>query len=345
MGMILKQRSPKFNLYVLAAGKGISDIGNFLNMVAFNLYILFLTDSALIMGLFMAIRLFGGFFCGFFSGMLADRMDRKTLMISSDLIRCLALILLVLAPDTWQLALLMITSFLLGAFGQVFNISLQSSIPVIFGQEHRVKANAVLNALQSIGMVIGTLTASLIIALWGYKTVFLIDALTFLISGLVLAILPIQTKAETKSPQETTAKDTGFFMEIKILSRYLGALPILSSLMMIRLIDTFGSASHNVGIPVFSDQLSPENPSFYVGLIWATWAVGNLIGSRGTIKWFKTNKTIISEIAFIISTFLMSAFFILLFWGEHWLTILPFALLAGVADGVSAICFNSRLRT
>ena len=45
MGMILKQRSPKFNLYVLAAGKGISDIGNFLNMVAFNLYILFLQTA------------------------------------------------------------------------------------------------------------------------------------------------------------------------------------------------------------------------------------------------------------------------------------------------------------
>lgn len=114
--------------------------------------------------------------------------------------------------------------------------------------------------------------------------------------------------------------------------------------MLIRLIDTFGSASHNVGMPVFSAQLLPGNPSLYMGLIWATWAVGNLIGSRGTVKWFKIEKTVTSEVAFGISTFLMSAFFILIFWGERWFTILPFALLAGVADGISAVCFNSRLQ-
>lgn len=335
--------NPRFYMMVLAAGKGISDIGNFINMIAYNLYAYVLTVSAWAMGVFMAIRLFGGFFFGFFSGILADRMDRKALMIFSDAIRGVALVGLVLAPASWQIPLLAVTSFVLGAFGQVFNVSLQSSIPAIVGNEWKVKANALINSLQSVGMVVGTLTAGITLGFLGYQTLFLIDAATFFISALILYGLPIQTQETETMTGSHAEKAGGFWMEVKDLYQYLKLLPILMSMMLIRFIDTFGSASHNVGMPVFSASLKPDSPSFYAGIIWATWALGNLIGARGTVKWIDVNKERTSEIAFGVSTFFMSAFFILLFVGGHWSFIVLCALCAGISDGVSAICYNSRL--
>ncbi|MBN2907915.1 MFS transporter [Polycladomyces sp. WAk] len=339
------KKDPMFYFYILAASKGISDIGNFLNMVIFNLYAYVLTGSAWAMGLFMAIRLFGGFFFGFFSGILADWMNRKTLMIFADIIRGVALVLLVLAPIQWSMVLLAVTSFILGSFGQVFNVALQSSIPVIVGKEQLVKANSLINALQSVGMVIGTLTAGIALNVLGYRPLFLFDAFTFFLSAVILIFLPIQTREQNLENQAGPVESkVNLIKEVKILYQYLKLLPILMALMFIRFIDTFGSASHNVGMPVFSAQLKPDKPSFYAGIIWASWAVGNLIGARGLVKWLSLNKTKVSEMAFGISTFFMSAFFILLFWGQHWSFILICALLAGVSDGISAICYNSRLQ-
>src|SRR5262249_37756359 len=86
----------------LAAGKLISDVGTYFDMVALNLYVYRLTGSAFYTGLFMAVRLFGGFLAGFYSGLLADRMNRKTLMICADLARGAALLLLVLTPPHYH---------------------------------------------------------------------------------------------------------------------------------------------------------------------------------------------------------------------------------------------------
>lgn len=342
MSQGLRKSNPKFNLVVLATGKGISDVGNFINMIAYNLYAYVLTGSAWAMGGLMAVRLFGGFFFGFFSGMLADRMNRKTIMIFADVIRGAALVLLVLAPAYWKVPLLAVTSFVLGAFGQVFNVALQSSIPAIVGKDWVVKANALINSLQSAGMVTGTLTAGLALGFLGYNTLFLIDAGTFFLSAFILYILPIQTREI--AIEESGAKPIRFLEEINFLRQYLKMFPVLLVLMIIRFIDTFGSASHNVGMPVFSAQLRPDAPSFYAGIIWAAWAVGNLAGARGAVKWFRMDHARFSEIAFGVSTFFMSAFFILIFAGVHWSFIVICGFFAGVSDGVSAICFNSRLQ-
>ncbi|SMO78217.1 MFS transporter [Melghirimyces algeriensis] len=343
MKKVDKRENSFFYLYLLTAGKSISDIGNFLNMVAINMYAYFLTGSAWMMGLFMAVRLLGGFINGYFSGILADRFNRKTLMITADAIRSAALILLVVSPASWKVPLLFFVSFMIGAFSQLFNVALQSSIPTVVGPENRVRANAILTAWQSIAMVIGVVTAGVTLDILGYEVVFIIDAITYLLSALNLFWLPIRTKEGEESTPVSGVK-AGFWHEAKEMFQYMRGLPLLLGLMFIRLIDTFGSASHNVGMPIFSAELDPDNPSLYMGLIWGVWAVGNLAGSKGMSRWFRGERERWSEIAFGISTFLMSGFFILLFWGESWYTLLPFALIAGLSDGVSSICFNSRLQ-
>jgi MFS family permease len=114
--------------------------------------------------------------------------------------------------------------------------------------------------------------------------------------------------------------------------------------MVIRLLDTFGSAAHNVGMPIFSAQMRPDHPSLLMGLIWAVWSVGNLGGSHWMSKWSKANQENHNERAFGISTFFMSLFFILVFWGDSLWVILPCAFFAGISDGISSICYNSRLQ-
>ncbi|WP_025025798.1 MFS transporter [Caldalkalibacillus mannanilyticus] len=344
MSSTTKPLQPMTNFYMMVAGKGMSDFGNFLNMIAFNLYVYILTGSALYLGFFMAIRLFGGFICGFLSGFLADKWNRKSLMIFSDFVRGLALLALVLTPQEWHIPLLALTSFILGGLGQVFNVALQASIPAIVGQERVIKANAVITALQSISMVGGTLTAGVLLGFVSYAFVFSLNALLFILSGFILILLSIETRERT-SLDSSTEKKEGFLSQVTQIFQYVRLLPIMMTFLFIRLVDTFGSASHNVGMPVFAAQLDPQNPSIYLGSIWACWAVGNVLGASGSMKKLKNNSAKTSEYAFGYATFFMSLFFIFVFFWEHWYLILPIAVLAGIADGVSAICFNSRLQS
>ena len=60
-------------------------------------------------------------------------------------------------------------------------------------------------------------------------------------------------------------------MDPKLLTPILmGALIIF----VVYLIDTFGSGSHNVGIPLLADLINHENQTFYYGLIWGVSCLG-----------------------------------------------------------------------
>lgn len=333
------------NFHFLAAGKLVSDLGTWLDMVALNTFIYQVTGSAVYTGLFMAARLFGAFLTSFYAGVLCDRIDRKTLMITADLVRCAAVLSLVLAPSPTPLGLFFVVAFLLGCFGALFEVSLQSSVPAIVGNENRVKANAILGACQSVGMVIGCSMGATLLGALGYKAAFGFDALSYLASAGNLFLLPLRTiETKTAAPAKRP-----FFEEVASIVSYFRGIPVLMGMLVIRLADSLGSASHNVGIPVFAAKLDPARPSYYVGVFYATWAVGKLLCSYvaarpGGIVSRKLKETGSSERAFGLATIAMSLSFICLFWSTGFAAIALLSILAGIADGLSEIAYQSRLQ-
>ncbi|WP_044640520.1 MFS transporter [Risungbinella massiliensis] len=338
-------RSSRRHLHILVASKTFSDLGSALDMVAINLYALILTNSELQMGLFMVIRVVGGFLFGSYIGYLADRMDRKKLMMIADLVRGIVLILLVISPMTWKIPLLYLASFLLGICNQMFSVSLQASIPIMVGKAQIIRANVWLTTWQSIAMVVGTIGAGVGIGLFGYELFFLIDAGTYLLSATVLFFLPIRTREDFSQSSDSLSSEHTFYQEMRDLLRTIWSLPILFGMLMLRFADSFGSASHNVGMPIYSQVLDPTRPGWYVGWIWGIWAIGNLIGSQGIARYLRKYQDRKLERIFVISTFGMSFFFILVFAQPIMPLLILAALLAGVSDGVSTVCFQLRLQS
>ncbi|MGZ4107369.1 MAG: MFS transporter [Tumebacillaceae bacterium] len=337
----LDRKKQNRHLYQLVAGKTISDIGSFLDMVALNVYALLLTNSSLEMGLIMAARLLAGILASFYSGILADRMNRKTLMIFSDVIRSVALFALIVSPHDYKVWMLFLVSFAQGWFGSMFGVALSSSIPVIVGAENRVRANSLMQSLSSIAMIIGLVTSGTLLGLVSYNTIFIIDACSYLLSAANLISLPIQTN----EARVGGVKKNPLLEEIRTTFGYVRTMPILLSVMTIRLVDALGSSSHNVGMPVFSKLLDPDRPSFYMGIIWAAWALGNLIGGVTIARYLKArNNEALNERAFGIATFFMSVFFIAIFWANTIYLLIPFAIIAGFWDGICTICFTSRVQ-
>jgi hypothetical protein len=341
----MSRRSAIHSFYFLVGGYSLSAFGTFLNMVALNLFAYQATGSALMTGLFMALRLVASFLTGLVAGNLVARYNRKTLMILGDLLQGGALVLLVLAPAELHGKLLYGLSIIFGVCGTLSGVSLRSSIPEMVGQEHVVRANGLLVTGRSLAMVFGFASASLIVAWAGYTTAFILDAITFFLSALNLAWLPLKTRtAPREAPAAGAVPAPSFFQPHQAALAFLKTVPVLLMMILIRTADAFGSASHQVGIPVYASLVNPRAPSEFVGRFWAAWAVGSLLAYKVLARHLKESGWLSGERAFAIGTCCMSSFFILLFTGLP----LPFMLLvgvgAGLADGFTEIAYSSQLQ-
>ncbi|MDI5966351.1 MFS transporter [Streptantibioticus silvisoli] len=326
----------------LVAGNAVSSYGSYLNMVALNLFALQVTGSALQTGLIMAARLAVGFCTGFVSGGVVSRHSRKIVMMAGDSSQALALVALLCAPGGSRTVALYTVAVVAGAGGTLSQVALRSAVPEMVGAALRVRANALLATGRAFAMVLGFASAGVVVSALGYRAAFVLDAVTFAVSVATMAWLPIRTRRA--GPPPPGAPGAG----LAALRKGLGVLrptPVLLAMIAIRAVDGFGSASHNVGLPVYSTALDAGHPAAFVSRFWATWAIGNIVVQRLVVRWAARTGRGIGEAAFALGTCAMSAGFILVFTGPPLVLGVAFALLAGMADGFTENAYLSRLQT
>ncbi|TQN27628.1 putative MFS family arabinose efflux permease [Haloactinospora alba] len=343
--------TPAFRHFVwLTAGYSVSSFGTYLNMVALGLFVYQLTGRALDTGLFLAIRLLTSLVTAPAIGGLANRVNRRVAMVGADTVQGSALVAFVLAPSPWQEILAYALAVLLGAGASVSNVLLRSSVPALVGAEQRVRANGYLVTGRSTAMTLGFASAGAIVAFVGYEVAFLVDAATFLVSAVILAAVPLRFPRPGESAPEGDGQPaqpdrTGFWRAQRAAVRTVAAVPVLAFMLVVRGMDAFGSASHNIGIPIFASLEYPENPAWFVSGFWTAWAVGSLSAYRLFGRTIAAGGDTSGERGFVLGTGLMSVFFILAFTGLPLYALVAVAACAGLADGYTEIAYNSRLQT
>src|SRR5207237_3805802 len=88
----------------------ISDVGNFVTFIALAVYVNNLTGSATAVGLALALHSIPWFTIGPFAGVLADRMDRRRVMIATNLVRAAVVGSLPFTHHVWQAYVLSLAS-------------------------------------------------------------------------------------------------------------------------------------------------------------------------------------------------------------------------------------------
>jgi MFS transporter, NRE family, putaive nickel resistance protein len=158
----------------------ISDVGNFITFIALAVYIHDLTGTVTAVGLALALRALPRFTIGPFAGVLADRMDRRRLMIASNLVRAVLVGALPFTHAPWQAYLLSVAS---AAFGPIHQPARRALLAQIVPEGKLVPALAVTEttheALHTVGPAIGGLAVFLV----GARDAFFLDAVTFVIAA------------------------------------------------------------------------------------------------------------------------------------------------------------------
>jgi MFS transporter, NRE family, putaive nickel resistance protein len=135
------------------------------------------------------------------AGAIADRLDRKKILVITHLARMLIVSLLPFVTQIWQVYALI---FFLNVFNAFFTPTYQATIPLVTGQNDYPQAIALSSATYQLLGVLGPGIAGSVAALIGARQVFFLDALTFLIAAVLIFTLPAQLRVQPSSSNSAT---------------------------------------------------------------------------------------------------------------------------------------------
>ncbi|MBY0095442.1 MFS transporter [Mesobacillus maritimus] len=184
----------------LMAAQAISSIGDWLSMIAVITLVGLkwnaspMEVSLIILCLALPMALFGPF-----TGTLADRFNRKGLMVISDIVRAALILILAVADTIWIVYICLIT---IGVFSSFFVPAKNGKLKELVPQEDMKSAMAITSMIDSSTKILGPLLSGALVSVFGAKMVFLIDSFTFIVSACLILLLPkgAQTLSNEKEP-------------------------------------------------------------------------------------------------------------------------------------------------
>lgn len=181
-------RQPAFGL--LWGGELVSFLGDEIFYIAVSLWVYQLTGSIVILATTLVATTAGQALLGFVAGAMADRTDRRAVMITTDIVRgAIVVALPFILPVSFPAGLVLL--FILSVGSVFFRAGLYAVIPSIVTRSEMQTATALFATTERIAEVIGGVVGGALVVLLGYHIVFNLDALSFGVSAVCVALMPV----------------------------------------------------------------------------------------------------------------------------------------------------------
>ncbi|MEM7111266.1 MAG: MFS transporter [Chloroflexota bacterium] len=263
------------NLWI---GQVISLLGDWFNLIASASLIATLTGSSgLAVGTLLVVRMLAPFAISPIAGVVADRYNRKWILVISDLLRGVAVLGFLFVQDVSQIWLLyVLTAVQLGLSG-FFHPTRDAILPDIVAPEEVGTANALSASTWSVMLALGAALGGLVAGLWGVRTAFIIDALTFLLSAFFIYLVSLEVKPTPKADQTVTAALQEYLDGLRYLGKYKDVLVTVLHKVAIMLI--LGSAFDVIQVLVSTDVYNGGwGSDVNLGLMYMMTGIGTGIG-------------------------------------------------------------------
>lgn len=176
------------NYALIWSGQLISQIGDRFTWVAISLWVYAETGSALSVSYAILALLLAPAFVGFVAGALVDRLDRRRILMTADLVRA-GLVALIPWLMAQGLIWVYIDLFLISAASAFFRPAMFAVIPQSVPKKQLLQANAYFASMDTSTEIFGPALAGLLAAWLGYAAVLWIDASTYVFSGVLVSAL------------------------------------------------------------------------------------------------------------------------------------------------------------
>ena len=278
-------------------GQVVSELGDWLNSIAIYTLILKLSDSGMAMAGAMMAKLLPIVLISPIAGVVVDRVSRKTVMIVSDLLRCIVVLGFLLVEDRdalWLVYALVIVEISLSGF---FEPARSAIIPSLVTKKDLVTANALSGSTWSVMLAFGAALGGVIVYLFGIKVAFILDASTFILSAWFLSKIPSQKKSTKKD----SSKHTGY-QELLDAMRFLMAEPMVLVLSLLKAGLAVAGGIMTL-IPLMASQVLSVSLSLGIGILYSARGLGAALGPILV-------KRIFGETASVLQWAIAGAFFL-----------------------------------
>ncbi len=255
------------------AGQTVSNLGSSLSRFAIPLIVFELTGSALNLGIATAAEFLPYLLFGLVIGALADRLDRKRMMILTDIGRALAMAAIPIlaslgALDVWWIYGL---AFLTSVLTIFFDTGEFAAIPSLVGQEDLVRANGRIQASYSAASIAGPLLAGLLVTALPITAVLFFDALSFLVSAASLSTVGASFNVASDERKASSIRE-----DVVEGLRYVLGHPVLRNISaMMALVNFVGSTSGAQIVLFAKERLGASDPR--VALFYSAGSAGVVV--------------------------------------------------------------------
>ncbi len=272
MKLLLNERTP---LVSLLGANAISQLGSMVTFVALPWFVLQTTGSASQAGITLAVESVPVFVGGLFGGALVDRVGYKQSSVVSDvasgvMVGAIPLVYMTVGIRFWQLLLLVFLASLVNQPGR----NARSSIVPDLAERAKmplVRANSLTQAVRRGALLFGPPMAGLLITFLGSSRVLWIDALSYIVSALLVAI-GVHHVSDIQAPSEQSMMaDTLEGIRYIVRDRLLLSISLVASIMSL-----ISEPLYTIVYPVYARQVyhSPVT----LGLMYSALAIGSLGG-------------------------------------------------------------------
>ncbi|SOC43233.1 MFS transporter [Ureibacillus acetophenoni] len=189
------------NYILLLFGFGVSNLGNWIYLIALNLAVWHLTHSpAAVAGLYL-VGPIARILCSFFAGSIIDRSNKKQILIWTDIIRGIIVCIMPFISSIWLIYTFIFFANIASSF---FGPSSTFMITKIVEEKDRKRFNAINSILSSGSFMIGPALGGAIIMMTNTSIAMWINGITFFICALALSFLPNIETSESNTRQMIT---------------------------------------------------------------------------------------------------------------------------------------------
>jgi MFS family permease len=261
------------NFRLFFVGQLISVTGTWVNWTAGAVLVLELTDSGVALGIETALLFLPVLFLGVWAGSLADRYDKRRILLwSNAAYAALAGILYVLvAAGVVRIWMVFAISFLNGLLYAIEPPTRQAFYVELVGEEHITNAVSLNSAVFTGTRVLGGAIAGTMIEAFGLGSPFLLDTVSYLAVIVALAAM----RVHELYAQERAAREPGL---VRAGIRYVwGSRDLRVPLLLMLLVYLF-TFNFSVLIPLHADR-SFEGSAQEIGWLYAALGLGAFVGA------------------------------------------------------------------
>ncbi|CAM2780659.1 MFS transporter [Paenibacillus sediminis] len=265
---------------ILLVGIGIANVGEWIYLIALNLIVLDKTGSPLAVSVLYILRPLAALFTNVWAGSLIDRINKRNLMVSLDLIRAMLIFILPLYSSIWFIYFIVL---FINMASSMFRPTSTAYKTKLIPSEQRKQFNSLYSLVTSGGFLIGPAIAGMLFLIGTPTLAIYVNSIAYLLSSIITLFMPNLEKDMTwESPTqkislELLKEDWRIVLNFSRHNVYIMIIYLLFSCVMV--VMTSGIDSLEAAFAKEVLRLTDSDYSFLVSIAGAGIAVGALVNT------------------------------------------------------------------